>query len=158
MVNLSRTSYKDEPFILASQATQIFFVTDPCEKWWSIVLFASKWIPFDEEIQEAGCDEEDVFPSHDFNNKENNDGSDDYVRVDHTKGIWVSTSTHLQSKSANIKLNVKQLRKRKRRTIVFFNKLLIYLEFSYIIFFANAIIQVFLCYYYDFFFYGKMDI
>ena len=41
-VDLERVGYRDEPFILASQAKQVFYVTDPANKKISIVLQSKK--------------------------------------------------------------------------------------------------------------------
>jgi hypothetical protein len=38
LVDLCKAAYKDEPFIMASQAKQVFYVTDPSNKRWSVVL------------------------------------------------------------------------------------------------------------------------
>ena len=43
-VDLHRQGYKEEPFILASQAKQVFYVTDLASTKWSIVLFLTKWL------------------------------------------------------------------------------------------------------------------
>ena len=37
-VNLSKVRHKDDPFILVSQANQVFYVDDPMESRWSIAL------------------------------------------------------------------------------------------------------------------------
>ena len=41
LVDLSRLGYKSEPFILASQAKQVFYIEDPSDCRWSVVLLAS---------------------------------------------------------------------------------------------------------------------
>ena len=38
LVDLSKLAYANEPFIMASQAKQVFYVTDPSNKKWSVVL------------------------------------------------------------------------------------------------------------------------
>nr|KYP36504.1 hypothetical protein KK1_042375 [Cajanus cajan] len=38
LVDLNKVGYKDEPFIMAYQARQIFYVRDPCNEKWSVVL------------------------------------------------------------------------------------------------------------------------
>ncbi|XP_058769046.1 uncharacterized protein LOC131642899 [Vicia villosa] len=38
LVDLSKLAYVDEPFIMASQAKQVFYVTDPSNKRWSVVI------------------------------------------------------------------------------------------------------------------------
>ncbi|KAK7308485.1 hypothetical protein VNO77_42092 [Canavalia gladiata] len=41
-VDFNKEGYKNDPFILASQAQQVFYVTDPIDKKWSIVLVSNK--------------------------------------------------------------------------------------------------------------------
>ena len=43
-MDLNRVGYKDEPFIIVSQAKQVFYVTDPTSTKWSIVLLSNKVI------------------------------------------------------------------------------------------------------------------
>ncbi|XP_074278478.1 uncharacterized protein LOC141602067 [Silene latifolia] len=42
LVDFSREGYKSEPFIMANQARQIFYVTDPANGKWSVVLHGKK--------------------------------------------------------------------------------------------------------------------
>jgi len=42
LANFNKVGYKDGPFILASQVQQIFYVTDPVDVNWSIVLLSNK--------------------------------------------------------------------------------------------------------------------
>ncbi|KAK7406483.1 hypothetical protein VNO78_08110 [Psophocarpus tetragonolobus] len=38
LVDLKKVGYKDEPFIMEEQAKQMFYVEDPSNSWWSVVL------------------------------------------------------------------------------------------------------------------------
>ena len=38
LVDLQKVGYKDDPFIMAVQARQVFYVEDPCDCTWSVVL------------------------------------------------------------------------------------------------------------------------
>ena len=38
LVDLDKVAYKDEPFIMAEQAKQLFYVKDPCDLRWFMVL------------------------------------------------------------------------------------------------------------------------
>ena len=114
LVDLNRTSYKDEPFILASQARQIFFVTDPSDKRWSVVLPASKRNMYEEDEQEFEYDVEDTFPHHLSGNDESSGDIDHYVRIDHAEGIWVTSAVRDQYKYKHTRSNAKLLGKRKR--------------------------------------------
>ena len=102
-VDLSKVWYKDDPFILASQAEQVFFIPDPAKKNWSIVLPSNK-----------NCQQVDI-ESHDYLNiveedpsfellgleaigideDEDEYGDDEeplYLRRDHEEGTWVKLS------------------------------------------------------------------
>lgn len=53
IVNLTKVGYRSDPFILASQAKQVFYVEDPQNPIWSVVLASSskeytQYIPDDE--------------------------------------------------------------------------------------------------------------
>ena len=37
-VDLKKLAYKNEPFIMVEQAKQVFYVQDPCDERWSVVL------------------------------------------------------------------------------------------------------------------------
>jgi len=38
LVDLKKLTYQNDPFIMAEQAKQIFYVQDPCDERWSVVL------------------------------------------------------------------------------------------------------------------------
>ncbi|XP_019183937.1 PREDICTED: uncharacterized protein LOC109178839 [Ipomoea nil] len=44
LVDLNREGHKNEQFIMASQAKQVFYVTDPSDKKWSVVLHGKRQI------------------------------------------------------------------------------------------------------------------
>lgn len=43
LVNFNRIGFKSDSFILASQAKQVFYIEDPQDLAWSVVLATSKW-------------------------------------------------------------------------------------------------------------------
>ncbi|GAU41482.1 hypothetical protein TSUD_239580 [Trifolium subterraneum] len=92
-VDLNRVGYKDEPFILASQAHQVFYVTDLDEKKWSIVLLTNK--VNDDYSQE--CENID-FKDDPFISTSQSLADDPtmddilYMRRDHNEGIWINPS------------------------------------------------------------------
>lgn len=47
LVNLSMLKQHDEPFVLASQAQQVFYIEDPVEKGWHVVVKAKARDSFD---------------------------------------------------------------------------------------------------------------
>ena len=49
LVDLKKMNYTDEPFIMASQARQIFYVSDPTNKKWSMVLEGKNMHEYDDE-------------------------------------------------------------------------------------------------------------
>ena len=38
MVDLKKLAYQNDPFIMAEQAKHVFYVQDPCDERWSVVL------------------------------------------------------------------------------------------------------------------------
>jgi len=38
LVDLKKHAYQNDPFIMAEQAKQVFYVQDPCDEKWSVVL------------------------------------------------------------------------------------------------------------------------
>ena len=112
-VDLERVGYKDEPFILASQAKQVFFVTDPVDKRWSIVLSANK----NTCIEDDGLYNEDdggnpiLGGSQSTNSDGDLDISDDelYMRQDHQEGIWINPSVRRRTKKKVVPMGSKRL-------------------------------------------------
>ena len=88
-VDLNRVGSKEDPFILANQATQVFYVTDPANKRWSFVLSSNKKHPADNEDHELDEREEPFFvlPSQPLDDPVNE--ADFYKRDDHEEGIWL---------------------------------------------------------------------
>ena len=112
LVDLNKTGYIDEPFILASQATQVFYVNDPSDKKWSVVMLAHKGGECDEYENEFEGDDSS-FPEHTNGDNNNTDDIDYYIRNDHREGIWVNSSTS-RLKSQHHQTSANPLGKRKR--------------------------------------------
>ena len=113
-VDLTRVGYKDEPFILASQAKQVFYVNDPKSTKWSIVLFSNK------VTDDSGVDQCDIDVENEScirrNELNRNDEVEDlipdesYIRNDHNEGIWINSSVRIAKKQV---INI-PTKKRKR--------------------------------------------
>ena len=98
-VDLSKLWYKDDPFILASQAQQVFFVPDPAKKNWSIVLQSNKnrQEPFDRDsddhlniISEEYVPFDMILPKEIGDADDDEEGEPSYVRRDHDEGTWIT--------------------------------------------------------------------
>ena len=102
-VDLNRVGYKDETFFLASQAKQVFYVTDPTSTKWSIVLFSNKVI--DEKIGDQGDIGVDIesFTRNDQNENES------CIRNDHNEGIWINPTVRV------VKRRVEHIPTKKRK-------------------------------------------
>ena len=99
LVDLNKEGHKNDTFILASQAKQVFYITDPADKRWSVVLSVKPKIL-------TGCDEEndtgenvDEVPSFSLGlTREGSNGGDNIednvyaIRNDHLEGILVEDS------------------------------------------------------------------
>lgn len=108
--------FKDDPFILASQAEQIFYVPDPANNKRSIVLLSNKINVNNDDgqyIQEDNAIEDDPFLG--ISQPVDTDSDEDdsyYVRDDHDEGIWMNIAFH--NKIENTRMRI--LKKRKRTT------------------------------------------
>ncbi len=98
-VNFNKLGYQDEPFILASQAQQVFYVTDPTDMNWSIVLLSNKKIvnEIDDEAHEYADIEDDPFFGTSqslFGASTPTEDDDMYIRNDHNEGLWIDPLFH----------------------------------------------------------------
>ncbi|KAK7279834.1 hypothetical protein RJT34_24892 [Clitoria ternatea] len=90
LVELNKVAHEDEPFIMASQAKQVFYITDPSNKRWSVALHGKCLVDIDEnhgstlDIVETPpfsssmptlCDDDEIDNVH-------------AIRNDHQEGIW----------------------------------------------------------------------
>ncbi|XP_052197050.1 uncharacterized protein LOC127804264 [Diospyros lotus] len=64
LVNFTRLMPTDEPFILASQAQQVFYVEDPTEKDWHVVIRTTPRDQFDQKVNSCEDDIETQLQSH----------------------------------------------------------------------------------------------
>ena len=92
LVDLARLRDSEEPFILATQAKQVFYIVDPSDKKWSIVIPGKRSIlgigdVEDEEEYEAF---EDSPPFINPKSVDQDDVDVGYMRVDHTEGIHLN--------------------------------------------------------------------
>lgn len=86
LVDLCKEAYKDKPFIMASQAKQVFYVTDPSNKRWSVVLQPKNTHGSDEtlHISEIPSSSTNVLTSI----VENEVDDVHAIRSDHNEGIY----------------------------------------------------------------------
>ncbi|KAM6581203.1 hypothetical protein CsatA_004977 [Cannabis sativa] len=108
LVDLSKRGSKNDPFIMASQAAQVFYISDPANDKWSIVLSTPERRFLETEEDEENADLcYDVFivgqPIHEQlmgidRNIEEDDA--EYIRNDINEGIWVNCDSgkHKQKK------------------------------------------------------------
>ncbi|KAF1864983.1 hypothetical protein Lal_00004356 [Lupinus albus] len=85
-VDLNRPRFKNGPFILASQTQQEFYVSDPANKKWSIVLLTNKiFINNIDDQEDIDAEDDPLFGislSHDITTND-----DLYTRSDHDEGL-----------------------------------------------------------------------
>ncbi|KAF1864284.1 hypothetical protein Lal_00020694 [Lupinus albus] len=98
-VDLNRPGYKDGPFILASQTRQVFYVSNPANKKWYIVLLTNKIIINNNIDDQEDIDAEDdhffgISLSHEITT--NDDLYTRDVRSTHDSVFAVITSGILQ--------------------------------------------------------------
>ncbi|XP_021991893.1 uncharacterized protein LOC110888688 [Helianthus annuus] len=92
-VDLATNSYASEPFILAEQVTQVFFVNDLSKRRYHIVLQGKRRIlGVDDVVDEEEYNQFDDLPPFSVDVQPGNDANDQtsaYLRSDHTDGIYV---------------------------------------------------------------------
>ena len=88
VVNFMKQGYKEDPFILASQAKQVFYVSDPADKRKSIVITPRSRHEIDDFEDDVMLDEAPATTQMHVEDDENGDSST-YVRNDHDEGIYV---------------------------------------------------------------------
>ncbi|XP_019197730.1 PREDICTED: uncharacterized protein LOC109191558 [Ipomoea nil] len=98
LVDFGRLGYHVEPFILASQAKQVFYVSDPIDSKWSIVLQGKRSIVgVGDVVDEEEYDQFDETPpfsigiQHVTLCEDNIDTN--YMRTDHEEGLWIDHPT-----------------------------------------------------------------
>jgi len=95
-VDLNRVGYENEPFILASQAKQVFYVTDPTNVKWSMVLLTNKVRDANNTNQDDEDVEDDPFLAKPLSPETGPTIDDDlYVRDDHGEAIFIDPSFHV---------------------------------------------------------------
>ncbi|XP_078161105.1 uncharacterized protein LOC144557158 [Carex rostrata] len=95
VVDFNKVGYVDDPFILAKQATQVFYVTDPSDARWSIILPGKRRIVgIENVIDEEEYDQFDEIPpfcadvqAEIATTTEEQDEAN-YMRCDHSEGLW----------------------------------------------------------------------
>ena len=87
MVDLSKVGHMDEPFIMANQATQVFYVKDPLDERWSVVLQGRSVHNVDDSTVEfwESLSFSTRMPT---NNEEIEQDDIRATRNDHDEGIW----------------------------------------------------------------------
>ena len=95
LVGLQKVGYKDEPFIMATQAKQVFYVKDPSDSRWSIVLQEkTSGITYDIDGSTLDVNDMSAFsPQMPFINAENEEDDVYTTHNDHDEGLWENTPT-----------------------------------------------------------------
>ncbi|XP_040869857.1 uncharacterized protein [Glycine max] len=95
LVDLQRIGYKDEPFIMAVQARQVFYVEDPSDSTWSVVLQGkTSGIPADTDQATLDVNEIPTFAQQMPSINAENDDDDVYAnRIDHDEGPMATPPT-----------------------------------------------------------------
>lgn len=88
MVNLHKQGHKEDPFILASQAKQDFYVTNPSDKRMSVVILPSSRYAIEDCEDESMENEECSYKRSQIEYDDAGESSI-YTRNDHDEGLWV---------------------------------------------------------------------
>uniref|UniRef100_A0A803MUG6 DUF4216 domain-containing protein n=2 Tax=Chenopodium quinoa TaxID=63459 RepID=A0A803MUG6_CHEQI len=82
-MNLNKIGHTEDPYILASQAKQVFYVTDLCDKRKLVVTSKPRYV-----IDDNIFYQERSTPSEVQNVDDSLDDTTTYIRSDHEEGIW----------------------------------------------------------------------
>ena len=91
LVDFRKVGYRDEPFIMVHQASQVFYVKDPASDHWYVALQGKKLI----EVNEDNLINIHIPDNHSFQSTTNLDDQslvdDDVhaIRSDHDEGIYI---------------------------------------------------------------------
>jgi len=90
LVDLEKVGYKDEPLTMAAQARQVFYVQDPSDPTWSLVLQGkTSGIPYDMCASTLDVNHIPTFsPQMSSINAENEEDDVHTNRNDHDEGSW----------------------------------------------------------------------
>ena len=103
-VDFDRLGYRDDPFILAKQAKQVFYIADPADKKRHVVLAGKRHIVGIGDV--ADEDDYDKFDEADpFSKGTDGPPGDDvpgtsYARTDHEEGTWLKRRKKKKSKGS----------------------------------------------------------
>jgi len=95
LVDLQKVGYKDGPFIMAAQARQVFYIQDPCDSRWSVVL-QGRTISIGRHIDGLANDVSNMPPFCQQMPSINDDNEEDDVHAnctDHDEGLWENIPT-----------------------------------------------------------------
>ena len=90
LVDINSRSFGDEPFIMADQVKQVFYIINQANKMWSIALQGKRLIDIDEEIHSNYDLPETTSFSRGLPDLNEEDEADNEpgIRNDHHEGIW----------------------------------------------------------------------
>ncbi|XP_056698499.1 uncharacterized protein [Spinacia oleracea] len=93
IINMTRLRDTSEPFILASQAKQVFYIRDNVDHDWSVVVKGKRYIlgvgDVDDEEEYDQFDDSPPFSISESDVLDGTDNDTNYMRLDHTEGITV---------------------------------------------------------------------
>ena len=95
LVDLKKVGYKDDTFIMTVQARQVFYVEDPYDSRWVVVL-QGRTISTSHHIDGSTLDAPDMLPFSKYMPSTTNEQMEDDVyanRTDHDEGLWENIPT-----------------------------------------------------------------
>ncbi|KAL8122564.1 hypothetical protein AgCh_019051 [Apium graveolens] len=119
LVDFNRFRHEDDPFIFATQVKQVFYIKDPADSRWSIVLESKRRILGIDNVED-----EDEYDQFDENPpfsiglptavREDNVDTN-YVRNDHDEGLWIDRQVIAMDKDNADKDNAESSSKKRTR-------------------------------------------
>ncbi|XP_074289447.1 uncharacterized protein LOC141614599 [Silene latifolia] len=97
LVNLHKHGHNEDPYILASQVKQVFYVTDPADKRRSVVITPRARHEIDDYDKDGEVEERAATKNFQNQNTIDDEAEDSltYVREDHDEGEWIDNSNKM---------------------------------------------------------------
>ncbi|XP_056685811.1 uncharacterized protein [Spinacia oleracea] len=116
-MNLNKLGSEDDPYILASQAKQVFYMTDPLDKTRSVVITTKPRYAIDDHDDNI-VSKERSSTSEVANVNDSTDDTSTYVRSDHEEGIWLMARKKKRASSPRDEEALIECENRRGRTVL----------------------------------------
>jgi hypothetical protein len=116
LVNRAKIGYKSDPFILATEGKQVFYVQDPADKHYEVVVDGKRVYvgEYSSEEYYLSVNEPPLPVTRQINLQESATNVKRHLtRTDHNEGIWLDVKGNLRKRKFKVKGKLKRTTKKK---------------------------------------------